>query len=391
MSTDLEWTIEQEALLRQCHIGEEKLRIFIDLLELEGEQIPRTFHGNDFIRKVNLKGQTNSDKPLPVSGLEYLVNNHQLNLTTSKLTVSHQWFEGRPWNLNDFLDPNKSMGSQLNKLTQRLELIYDCEGGIYRLRKLIDRIAPLDHPHHKTSRFTVLLPNQPTSGSINATRNELAWRSHFITVDHNSDAHLITRIIAFFQLLGLYNPDSNKGATLHNFLELICANENVPFIESRDGKIVCPLDNSLIDLLDEYPNTDLPEHPYLSYKLKHPMDFSVIRTDKFRADDPQATDNDLKRTRFALTNLITHTGGIAITFDIENVNKNDQMPLATPSIASPDIWTQAIRALRLRNKPPKKDEFKAEVHNRVAASLDQSIRHPAKATIHSLPDVDEPD
>lgn len=65
------------------------------------------------------------------------------------------------------------------------------------------------------------------------------------------------------------------------------------------------------------------------------------------------------------------------------------MSLATPSIAIPEVWVQGIRALRDRNKPPKKNEQKALIHNQVAASLNQSTKHPVKALIHSLPDVND--
>jgi hypothetical protein len=170
-------------------------------------------------------------------------------------------------------------------------------------------------------------------------------------------------------------------------MELISKRGKDNYWEYGEGRCVYALGHGLMDQLDTYEKDDLPEAPYFNFKLKKSMNFSVIRSDKSSKHDSKATDNDLRDIRTALTNLITHTGGIAITFDVANINGDQYLSLATPSIAVPEIWDQGIRALRARNKPPKKDEFKAEVHNEVKRSLDQSIAHPVKSIIHSIPDV----
>ncbi|MEM5536551.1 hypothetical protein WNY58_09125 [Neptuniibacter pectenicola] len=70
------------------------------------------------------------------------------------------------------------------------------------------------------------------------------------------------------------------------------------------------------------------------------------------------------------------------------MNKNNQLSLATPSIAVPGLWDQGIKALRKRNKAPK-NEQKAAVHNTVGDSLDQTRNDPVDTIIHSIPDVNE--
>jgi hypothetical protein len=335
MDEGFEWTIEQESLLRSCTFDNTQRSMLTRLLELDHTEKSPPFEAENCVRSASIKGQPKGHKPLSVAALEFLVNTHTLNTQPNKMSLSHQWFEGTPWNF-DFLDPDKSMVGQLDKLTQRIELIYGCKEDDYRLNEIVDRIAPLKLDHAKTSRFTILLPNQPSGSNIESTRNDLVWDSHVIVLNHDSDKHLINRIIVLFQLLGLYNTNPSKGSTLNDFMELISKRGKDNYWEYREGRCVYALGHDLMDQLDTYEKDDLPEAPYFNFKLKKPMNFSVIRSDKSSKHDSKATDNDLRDIRTALTNLITHTGGIAITFDVANINGDQSLSLATPSIAVPE-------------------------------------------------------
>ena len=148
-------------------------------------------------------------------------------------------------------------------------------------------------------------PKQSSIENINditTTRNNLTWDSFIIPLDNQSSANLITRIIAVFQILGLYNPDPTKGSALNDFIALISEKQT----KNQAGKSIYLLDEEILDTLDEYSG-NLSDTPYLNFKLNNPIDFSVIRSDKSRKNDRQATDNDLKKTRTGLVNLITHT------------------------------------------------------------------------------------
>ncbi len=401
MSTlERSWTIEQEQMLRDVHISDDLRLMLMRLLELGPEASESEFQTKGLIKEAPIKGLDKEDEELgalPVGILEYLVNKNPLDHRgADHLSLTADWRLVRSNNY-DQVPPGEEPIKYFEKHSH-MELVYGCHEDFEVFQAVIDRIAPLQHDHSQHSRFTILIPNQKTDGDVDATRNGLRWDSYLLTVDKDPRIEYLLRIITTLQLLNLYNPYPTKATTLRELMVLLSEKSNRDTkIDGASNRFCIRLPKELVDsVLRQLGYEKLKDQAYVNFKYEdsHLTDNRLIKANQYPAPirsnkgsqrDPNATDNDLKRIRTALANLITHTGGIAITLDVENVAGDGHKSLATPSIALPDEWIQALRALRLRNAAPESGQKRA-IHVGVNSSLDQNRRYEEEAVVHSIPD-----